>query len=80
MAAVRRRTAVVDEVPPERALYRGAIFLVALVALMLLGVELRWVLIQVFAAAIVAAGMSQVVRTLTDPEGGAAPRRCWWSD
>ena len=51
-----------------RALYRGSLFVVALVALVFLGIQLKWVLVQLFAAAIVAAGTAPIVARLTDPE------------
>ncbi|MBV9577583.1 MAG: AI-2E family transporter [Chloroflexi bacterium] len=57
----------VGEVGLARALYRGGAFLVAIVILTLLGIELKWVVVQVFAASIVAAGMAPVVRRLSDP-------------
>ncbi|MBV9544459.1 MAG: AI-2E family transporter [Chloroflexi bacterium] len=46
--------------------YRGAFVLALLVGLALLGLQLKWVLLQLFAAAIVAAGMAPVVRRSTD--------------
>jgi predicted PurR-regulated permease PerM len=57
-----------NELVLTRALYRGGLFVIAIVALVLVGVQLKWVLVQVFAAAIVAAGMAPVVRGLTDLE------------
>jgi predicted PurR-regulated permease PerM len=57
----------VNELSLARAIFRGGAFLLALVALALLGMELKWVVVQVFAAAIVAAGMAPVVGRLTDP-------------
>jgi predicted PurR-regulated permease PerM len=51
-----------------RALYRGALFALCAFALALVGVQLKWVLVQVFAAAIVAAGMAPVVSRFTDRE------------
>jgi predicted PurR-regulated permease PerM len=50
-----------------RALYRGGLFVVALVALVLLGIQLKWVLVQLFAAAILAASMAPTVDNLTGP-------------
>jgi predicted PurR-regulated permease PerM len=58
-----------NEVVLARALFRSGVRLLAVVALVLLGLELRWVAMQVFAAAIVAAGMAPVVTRLTDPDG-----------
>jgi predicted PurR-regulated permease PerM len=58
----------VNEFLLSRALYRGAIVLVALILLVLLGLQVKWVLVQLFAAAIVAAGMAPVVRSLTVSE------------
>ncbi|MBV9356892.1 MAG: AI-2E family transporter [Chloroflexi bacterium] len=56
-----------NELSLARAIFRGGALLLALVALTLLGLELKWVVVQVFAAAIVAAGMAPVVGRLTDP-------------
>src|SRR5437773_1398260 len=58
-----------------RALYRGTLFAVGAVALVLVGVQLKWVFVQVFAAAIVAAGMAPVVARFTNP--ARAPRWRW---
>jgi predicted PurR-regulated permease PerM len=49
----------------SRALFRGALWLVVLVALVLLGLQIKWLLLQLFAAAIIAAGMAPVVYFLT---------------
>jgi predicted PurR-regulated permease PerM len=57
----------VNELSVARAIFRGGALLLALVALTLLGLELKWIVVQVFAAAIVAAGMAPVVGRLTDP-------------
>src|SRR3954452_21033975 len=57
-----------------RALYRGALFVVALVALVLIGVQLKWVLLQLFAAATLAAGMAPVLAWVADPDRSAAWR------
>ncbi len=54
-------TSPVSEWGIARALYRGAICLVALVILVALGLQVKWVLVQLFAAAVVAAGMAPVV-------------------
>jgi predicted PurR-regulated permease PerM len=51
-----------------RVVYRGGLVLLAVVAVVLLFIELKWVLVQLFAASIVAAGMAPVVAPLTDPE------------
>src|SRR5215472_8297106 len=60
-----RRTVPVSESGIARALYRGAVCLVALVILVALGLQVKWVLVQLFAAAIVAAGMAPVVGYVT---------------
>jgi predicted PurR-regulated permease PerM len=57
-----------NEVVLARALSRGAILVLALVALALIGIQLKWVLVQLFAAGIVAAGMAPVVTRLSDPQ------------
>jgi predicted PurR-regulated permease PerM len=57
-----------NEAGSARVLYRGALFAVALVILTVLAVTLRWVLIQLFVAMIIAAGMAPLVRLATDPE------------
>jgi predicted PurR-regulated permease PerM len=54
------------EAGTARALYRGALFAVALVILALLVVFLRWVLVEVFVSIIIAAGMAPLVRSATD--------------
>jgi len=59
---------MLNELLLARALYRGALFVVALVAMVLLGVQLKWVLVQLFAAAIVAAGIAPAVAWSTNPE------------
>jgi predicted PurR-regulated permease PerM len=64
----------VNEVVLARGLYRGALFLVLLVAGVLVGVQLKWVLVQLFAAAIVAAAMQPIVARLTDPQRTASWR------
>jgi predicted PurR-regulated permease PerM len=64
-----------NELVLARALVRGGLLLLAVVALVLLGLELRWVAVQVFAAAVVAAGMAPVVTRLTDPDGTRSGRR-----
>jgi predicted PurR-regulated permease PerM len=66
-------TSPVSESGLARALYRGAICLVALVVLVALGLQVKWVLVQLFAAAIVAAGMAPVVSYLS----GSARARSW---
>ena len=58
-----------NELSAARALYKGGLFLVAIVVLVLLGLELKWVLVQLFAAAIVAAGMAPIITLVTYPEG-----------
>jgi predicted PurR-regulated permease PerM len=63
----------VNEAGATRALYRGALFVVALVALVVLVVMLRWVLVHLFVAMIIAAGMAPLVSRLTDP----ARKRPW---
>jgi len=55
----------VNEYVLARGLYRGAICLVVLVALIALGLELKWLLLQLFAAGMVAAAMSPVVNLMT---------------
>jgi predicted PurR-regulated permease PerM len=57
-----------------RALYRVAVFTVVLVVLTLIGLQLRWVLLQLFAAAIIAAGIEPIVARLTDPKRYPAKR------
>ena len=61
-----------NEMVLTRALYRGSLFVVALLALVLLGLQLKWVLLQVFAAAIIAAGMAPMVNALTGPRRSVA--------
>ncbi|MBV9358834.1 MAG: AI-2E family transporter [Chloroflexi bacterium] len=56
-----------NEFASARVLYRGALFAVALVVLVLLGLQLKWVVLQVFAAVIVAAGMAPIVSRVADP-------------
>src|SRR4051794_37819068 len=56
-----------NELTATRVLYRAAIFAIAMVALALLLLQLKFVIIQVFAAAIVAAGMAPLVDRATDP-------------
>src|SRR5215831_4086067 len=51
-----------------RALFRAGLLLLALIALVLLGLQLRWILVQLFAAAIIAAAMAPVVTRLSDTE------------
>jgi predicted PurR-regulated permease PerM len=63
-----------NELGLSRALYRGAIFGLSILALVIIGVQLKWVLVQVFAAAIVAAGMAPVVSRFTHPEHVPAGR------
>jgi predicted PurR-regulated permease PerM len=55
------------ELTATRVLYRAAIFTIAMVALGLLLLQLKFVIIQVFAALIVAAGMAPLVARATDP-------------
>jgi predicted PurR-regulated permease PerM len=62
-AEVRNAT----ELSAARVLYRAAIFTIAMVALALLLLQLKFVIIQVFAALIVAAGMAPLVARATDP-------------
>ncbi len=50
-----------------RALYRGGLFIVILMALVFLGVQLKWVVVQLFAAAIVAAAVEPIVARVSDP-------------
>jgi predicted PurR-regulated permease PerM len=57
----------VNELVLARALYRGGLFIVVLVALVFLGIELKWVVVQLFAAAIVAAAVEPIVARVTDP-------------
>jgi predicted PurR-regulated permease PerM len=57
-----------NELVLARALLRTGLILLAVVGAVLLGLELRWVVAQVFAAAIVAAGMAPIVTRLTDRE------------
>lgn len=63
-----------NEAVLARALFRSGVRVLAVVALVLLGLELRWVALQVFAAAIVAAGMAPVVTRLAAPDGARAGR------
>jgi predicted PurR-regulated permease PerM len=56
-----------NELTATRVLYRAAIFAIAMVALALLLLQLKFVIIQVFAAVIVAAGMAPLVGRATDP-------------
>lgn len=49
-----------------RALFRGGLGVLAVIILVLLLVELKWVAVQLFAAGIVAAGMGPIVASLTD--------------
>jgi predicted PurR-regulated permease PerM len=56
------------ELTATRVLYRAAIFAIAMVALALLVLQLKFVIIQVFAAVIVAAGMAPLVARATDPQ------------
>jgi hypothetical protein len=56
-----------NELVLARALLRTGLILLAVVGVVLLGLELKWVVAQVFAAAIVAAGMAPIVTRLTDP-------------
>jgi predicted PurR-regulated permease PerM len=55
------------ELTATRVLYRAAIFAIAMVALALLLLQLKFVIIQIFAAVIVAAGMAPLVARATDP-------------
>lgn len=48
-----------------RGLYRGAICLIVLVALVAIGLQVKWLLVQLFAAGIIAAGMAPVVKFMT---------------
>jgi predicted PurR-regulated permease PerM len=57
-----------NEQVQARALFRAGLLLFALVALVLLGLQLKWVLVQLFAAAIIAAAMAPVVTRLSDTE------------
>jgi predicted PurR-regulated permease PerM len=56
-----------NELVLTRALYRGGLFLVVLVAMVFLGVQLKWVVVQLFAAAIVAAAVQPIVARVSDP-------------
>jgi predicted PurR-regulated permease PerM len=56
-----------NELTATRVLYRAAIFAIVMVALALLLLQLKFVIIQVFAAIIVAAGMAPLVDRATDP-------------
>jgi predicted PurR-regulated permease PerM len=58
----------VNELTVSRALYRGAVFLVCAVVLLLLLLQFKWVLLQVFAAAIIASAMWPIVEALTSSE------------
>ena len=58
----------------SRALYRGALFGLGILALVLVGLQLKWVLVQVFAATIVAAGMAPLVSRFTNPDRVPAGR------
>jgi predicted PurR-regulated permease PerM len=55
----------VTELVLARALYRGAFCLVGLILVIALGLQVKWLLLQLFAAGIVAAGMAPVVTYLT---------------
>ncbi len=57
-----------NELTATRVLYRAAIFAILMVALGLLLLQLKFVIIQVFAAVIIAAGMAPLVARATDPE------------
>jgi predicted PurR-regulated permease PerM len=57
----------VNELDLTRALYRGGLFVVVLVVLVFLGVQLKWVVVQLFAAAIVAAAIQPIVARVSDP-------------
>jgi predicted PurR-regulated permease PerM len=54
----------VTEIAASRALFRGALFLIAIVALTLLLHELLWVFVQLFVACIVAAALSPIVNVI----------------
>jgi predicted PurR-regulated permease PerM len=56
-----------NELTATRVLYRAAIFAIAMVALAFALLQLKFVIIQVFAAVIVAAGMAPLVARATDP-------------
>jgi predicted PurR-regulated permease PerM len=58
-----------------RGLYRGATFALVLVGLALLGLQVKWLLVQLFAAAIVAAGMAPIVARLASPRCTRSRRR-----
>ena len=49
-------------------LYRAAVFTIAMVALALILLQLKFVIIQVFAALIIASGMAPLVSRATDPD------------
>jgi predicted PurR-regulated permease PerM len=55
----------VNEYVLARGLYRGAVVLVVLIALVAIGLQVRWLLVQLFAAGIIAAGMAPVVNFMT---------------
>jgi predicted PurR-regulated permease PerM len=56
-----------NELVLTRALYRAALFLVVLIAIIFLGIQLKWVVVQLFAAAIVAAAVQPIVARASDP-------------
>ena len=56
------------ELTLTRALFRGMLLVLALIALVLLVLWLRYVLVQLFVAMIVAAGMAPLVAAVSDPE------------
>jgi predicted PurR-regulated permease PerM len=56
-----------NEMTATRVLYRAAIFAIVMVGLAFLLLQLKFVVIQVFAAVIVAAGMAPLVSRATDP-------------
>ncbi|HEY2593785.1 MAG TPA: AI-2E family transporter, partial [Chloroflexota bacterium] len=55
------------ELTATRVLYRAALFAIVMVALGLLLLQLKFVIVQIFAAIIVAAGMAPLVARMTDP-------------
>ena len=61
-----------NELSLNRSLSRFAVVGISLVALALLAIFLKFVLVQLFVAIIIAAGMSPLVAAMTDPSAPAA--------
>jgi len=65
--AIGSEIVTTNEMTATRVLYRAAVFAIAMVALAFALLQLKFVIIQVFAALIVAAGMAPLVARATDP-------------